>query len=68
MNQAQRINGYAVPEWQSLESIPRDGRTVEILDSNGDVFLAKVVGGRLVVDSDSEYLVQPTGWRLLIWP
>jgi len=64
MPNVQRANGYAVPEWQSLESIPRDGRTVEIIDGNGDVFLARVVDGNLIIDC--EYLVQPTAWRLVL--
>jgi hypothetical protein len=64
MIQPQRVNGFAVPEWHPLESIPRDGRTVEIIDGNGDVFLARCVDNHLQIDC--EYLVQPTAWRLLM--
>lgn len=64
MARAQQINGHAMPEWHPLESIPRDGRTVEVIDGNGEVFLAKCINGRLHIDC--EYLVQPTAWRLLL--
>ena len=64
--QTQRVNGYAVPEWHPLESIPRDGRTVEVIDHDGNVYLARCVNNRLQIDSD--FQVQPTAWRLMEWP
>jgi hypothetical protein len=62
MPQIRRVNGIALDPWQTLESFPRDGRMVEIIDANGQVFLATWRNGILI---DSDYEVQPTHWRQL---
>lgn len=61
MQPQRRVNGYAPPPWNQLASFPRDGRTVEVIDSNGDVYLAKWQNGTLMVDA--EEMVELTHWR-----
>lgn len=61
--QTQRVNGYSPPPWHHIESFPRDGRMVEVIDANGDVFLAQWRNGSLMVDADE--CVELTHWRRL---
>lgn len=62
MTVLQRVNGHAVPEWCPLQTLPRDGRTVEICDADGNVYLAKWHNGVLMIDSDIP--IRPAAWRL----
>lgn len=59
--QVQRVNGYLHKTWQELQSFPRDGGTVEICDSNGNVWLARWHNGLIYIDCDMS--VEPTHWR-----
>lgn len=59
----QQMNGHALPPWLSLDSFPRDGRIVEIRDTNGEVWLATWQDQMMHIDADHE--VVPTAWRLI---
>jgi hypothetical protein len=63
----QHVNGQIHSKqpypWHELQTFPRDGRVVEIIDTLGDVWLAAWQFGRITIDADVP--VEPTHWRMI---
>jgi hypothetical protein len=61
-----KVNDFILEAWQNIDTIPRDGRVVEVQDERGEIWLARWHGDRIVIDAPppEQGPVKLLHWRL----